>query len=173
MMQGRARDDHGDGLDLITLKFRLHVPGTLRRLRINTDSLVASRSEHGIEAAQRLASDLGHRNRRDRQLSADERPDRGEPAIIRRHPPATTTQHRGQMRPAPGAAGLAVPMSRVPEHAMQGCARVADGADEVEDSRRGCPFVRDGTVITAFGDCPGLTPAASLPAGSGTCVLPR
>ena len=31
----------------------------------------------------------------------------------------------------------------------------------------------DGTVITVFRDCRGITPAASLPAGSGTCVLPR
>ena len=69
--------------------------------------------------------------------------------------------------------GLAVPMSRVTQAEMQGCARGAHGADEVVDSRRGCLFVRDGTVIIAFGDCPGITPAASSPAGSGTCVLPR
>jgi hypothetical protein len=60
------------------------VPGTLRRLRIDANSVIVGRTQRGNEAAERPAPDLGHRRRRGRELGADEWPDRGKRTGTRR-----------------------------------------------------------------------------------------
>jgi hypothetical protein len=128
MMQRRARDNRSDGPGLIALELRPPVPGTFRRLRIDADSVIASRTQHGNEAAKRPAPDLGHRSRRRGQLCADEWPDRGKPAIIMNHPPETTTSPRLPSRRVERAAVPSGPQIRPATHHLAGAAAASAAA---------------------------------------------
>src|SRR6266540_579670 len=82
----RGGGDHGvDALwQLELLELDAVVPGAVRRLRVDADGLVAARLDKWHEAAKIAAAEIDHPCRGLRQMTANERPDLGEPALLRR-----------------------------------------------------------------------------------------
>ena len=58
------------------------VAGSLRRLGVDPDRVVAAGPQRRDKATQRAATNLQHRRRGQGELVADERPHRGQPGVI-------------------------------------------------------------------------------------------
>src|SRR6266498_55063 len=102
----RGGGDHGvDALwQLELLELDAVVPGAVRRLRVDADGLVAARLQKWHKATKGAAAEIDDPCRRRRQTAANERPDLGEPALLRRQLASqayrTSPRRRRHMPPA-------------------------------------------------------------------------
>lgn len=104
MVQRRARHHRaGRPGRLITFELDPVVAAPVRRLRIDTGSVVPGRTQHRDKPAQPPAPDLDHPGGRGRQPGPHERPHRGKPPLVRRHaarPYARGSAFRRSAQPA-------------------------------------------------------------------------